>query len=403
MRRILHLSQSLRPRIFPKHPRPPPRLQPLRRQHESGGHKWYFQDPPPPPRPIAIRFAAISFRVLRIFLTTFIAFLLGHISANYFTTWTWLHNVFTPGSEGDLLSQDLIKSYFASSPLVALLEKPQSGWILERDLTPDGLDKCLRGSRGVSTRYYRHPAKSIFIGLFHFGEGCEGDPSSWRAYTHPSQRSIGPAHTEASVQQTHRGLLASYIQNTVEVFAPTVFSIPRAMYDDHLTRGKSQLDAEAEQKLSDDQYWRATSFDITFDEGSLVQAWVAGGNTVTAGTIYAVVVVPATSLFQINTGLGVAVKTDTGTELQINTGHTRLPRQEWGDVQQNPLDLSEPDTMSRTLVASLMQIDHLPFEKPDPNGRSQRYARATAVFGRVEVPKSVVRKPFELSIDGQIT
>ena len=187
-----------------------------------------------------------------------------------------------------------------------------------------------------------------------------------------------------------------------------VFSIPRAIYEDHVARGKFQLDDEADITLSQEQYWKATSFDVTFDEDPMSRGSMGRGNVVTAGAVYAVIVVPAAALLPGGTTVDLVPNTskNTSVEEQMNASLNGTTRSaSMNSQQQHSLDVPAADAVSRTLVASLMQIDHLPFETPDPKSQNQsiRYARATAVFGRVEVPESVVHKPFELSIDGNIT
>lgn len=323
MKRILVRSSVWRPRIS----RLPVRQ--LRRQHEAGGHKWYFQDPP-------AKFQTDASLLRRFFKSSLYAAVfcaIGAAATNGFTTWTWLNTAFIPGEEADTMYMQLIEERMAAEPLTKLLEEEGSEWVRLTTLEEDGLDRCLKGSRGVHMRHYCNPSKgNIMMVMIHFGEGCEGLPGI-----------------------VHGGALTSFLHNSMEVFGQRFFPVPKD-FDSN--------DDGAFRKLVDEGYWRTSDFEISFDR------------PVSSGDVYAIIVVPALLL---------------GTQM-LEGLQTKLPHM--------PKVKFDKENFPKTVVASLMQVDHIPLNEPTSD-RLIRYAIGVGVFGKVQLPPAV--KPFELSMDGKIS
>ena len=126
-----------------------------------------------------------------------------------------------------------------------------SGWETRSDFQPDGLDNCLRGSRGVSVKYYVNPSKASMIFMVHFGEGCEGWPGI-----------------------VHGGCLSSFMHNAIECFASSCFPPPQDFDGTD----------ESYRQLRDEGYYQTTKFEMSFEK------------PVVSGDVYAIHVVPAYAL-----------------------------------------------------------------------------------------------------------
>ena len=323
----MHRRAAIGRRTF-KYPFYRQNLQFLRRQHEAGGHKWYFQDPPPHFR----TGSSLQARLLRSALYASIFCFSGFAATSGFSTWTWLHSAFKPGEEADAMYAALIEERISVEPLTKLLEAENSEW--ERRQGPDGLDLCLRGSRGVSARFYTNYKKAMMIVMIHFGVGVEGLPG-----------------------MTHGGVLTSFVHNAMENFAYQCFPPSSELIDPET----GDLDIEKMKSYYHDGYWQPSDFEMSFEQ------------PVPSGEVYAIIVAPATVFGpQIHERQGVAF--------------AKIPK--------------DDEAFSKTIVASLMQIDYMPYEE-GKGRRNIRYANAAGVCSKVQWRH--LRKPFEFSPDGKLS